>query len=166
MGCRRTAPAGCDEGGCGLSGTPARANAHTTDGVPADRSPRLRRVAGVAGIGDAGTLTFPIVVAAQTQAELLLDYRVLHTGYPTLRFRGGKDAEIEIGYAESLFDRAETGAKGHRDSVAGKLFVGYADRIVADGGAGRSYTPLWWRTWRYGPAAGGCRSGAARHRRP
>lgn len=112
-------------------------------------APRLRRVAGVAGIGDAGTLTFPIVVAAQTQAELLLDYRVLHTGYPTLRFRGGKDAEIEIGYAESLFDRAETGAKGHRDSVAGKLFVGYADRIVADGGAGRSYTPLWWRTWRY-----------------
>ena len=49
-------------------------------------APRLRRVAGVAGIGDAGTLTFPIVVAAQTQAELLLDYRVLHTGYPCLLY--------------------------------------------------------------------------------
>ena len=68
MGCRRTDPAGCDEGGYGLSGTPARADAHTADGVPADRTPRLRRVAGAAGIGDAGPLTFPIVVAAQTQA--------------------------------------------------------------------------------------------------
>lgn len=111
--------------------------------------PELRHVAGISGSGDSGTLTFPIVVAARTQAELLLDYGALHTGYPTLRFRSGRGARIEIGYAESLFDKAQTGAKGHRDSVAGKLFIGYADRIVADGGTARSYTPLWWRTWRY-----------------
>jgi len=27
--------------------------------------------------------------------------------------------------------------------------IGYEDRLLPDGGDGRSFTSLWWRTWRY-----------------
>jgi len=33
--------------------------------------------------------------------------------------------------------------------VDGKQFVGYEDVFISDGGANRTYRPLWWRTWRY-----------------
>jgi hypothetical protein len=39
--------------------------------------------------------------------------------------------------------------KGHRDSIEGKKMIGYEDRLLPDGGDGRSFTSLWWRTWRY-----------------
>ena len=91
----------------------------------------------------------PFTVPANSHAELLIDNEALMTGYPSLRFSGGRGASIEIGYSESLFDRPEVGVKGDRDAVEGKLFIGYADRIEADGGRGREFMPLWWRTWRY-----------------
>lgn len=40
-------------------------------------------------------------------------------------------------------------AKGNRDEVEGKRFIGYEDKVIADGGEGRDFTTLWWRTWRY-----------------
>ena len=39
--------------------------------------------------------------------------------------------------------------KGNRDEVEGKVFVGNYDEFVPDGGARRTFRPLWWRTWRY-----------------
>ena len=39
--------------------------------------------------------------------------------------------------------------KGNRDEVEGKTFVGNYDEFVADGGARRTFRPLWWRTYRY-----------------
>ncbi|MBQ8009454.1 MAG: alpha-L-rhamnosidase N-terminal domain-containing protein [Bacteroidaceae bacterium] len=95
------------------------------------------------------TLTVP----ANTQAKLLLDNSVLTTGYLSMLFSKGKDAVINIGYAESLYEVNEKGqvtrAKGNRNEVEGKKFVGYQDVITADGGSQRLFTPLWWRTWRY-----------------
>lgn len=94
-----------------------------------------------------------LTIPANTQAKLLLDNEVLTTGYLNLLFSKGKGAEIHIGYAEALYEVNDkgrnSGSKGNRNEVDGKLFVGYEDVITADGGADRLFTPLWWRTWRY-----------------
>lgn len=91
----------------------------------------------------------PVTVPARTEAELLLDNRVLTTGYPLLHYSGGCGAEISLGYAEALYEDPVRGIKGNRDRTEGKHFVGYEDVIVADGASGRMFSPLWWRTWRY-----------------
>lgn len=112
---------------------------------------RLRAVREAEGLTCPGaflTGNHPILVPANTTAEILLDNERLITGYLTLLFSKGRDAEIRIGYAEALY-MPENRAKGSRSEVAGKNFVGYEDRIVADGSENRSITTLWWRTWRY-----------------
>ncbi|MDR1555507.1 MAG: glycoside hydrolase [Tannerellaceae bacterium] len=99
----------------------------------------------------------PVVIPAHSSARLLLDNQQLTTGYLSLLFSGGKNAEVKIGYAEALYEnnsQATTksyrlNAKNHRDEVKGKLFIGYEDKLIADGGEGHTYTSLWWRTWRY-----------------
>lgn len=87
-------------------------------------------------------------VPAHTRKRLLLDNRELTTGYLTLLYSKGKGAGISIGYAESLYEHS-TEMKGNRNETTGKDFWGYRDSIVADGGIGRNFTSLWWRTWRY-----------------
>ena len=99
------------------------------------------------------------VVAAGQTREFLLDNRELTTGYPRLHFSGGRGAKISIGYAESLYadfrntpyakNRLRIRYKGDRNVTEGKSFVGYEDVVLPDGGDGRSFEPLWWRTWRY-----------------
>ena len=90
-----------------------------------------------------------VVPAGQTR-QLLIDNKVLTTGYPRLQFSGGAGAEIKLGYAEALYEKGGGKyVKGDRNVTAGKDFVGYQDVILADGGADRSFEPLWWRTWRY-----------------
>lgn len=99
----------------------------------------------------------PLRIEANREVRLLLDNDSLTTGYFSLAFSGGKAAQVEIAYAEALYqtNRESTAksyalnAKGHRDEVAGKQFIGYADKLIADGGSGRCFTSLWWRTWRY-----------------
>ncbi|MDR2388994.1 MAG: glycoside hydrolase [Tannerellaceae bacterium] len=101
--------------------------------------------------------TAPVVIPANQSVRLLLDNQQLTTAYLTLRFSRGKNADVRIGYAEALYDnnrQTTTKAhsqqvKNHRDEVKGKQFIGYEDRLTADGGEQRSFTSLWWRTWRY-----------------
>jgi len=88
-------------------------------------------------------------IPANTKVEILLDNKYLTTAYLSVILSKGKDTEIEIGYAESLYIDGKTSAKGNRDEIAGKKFVGYQDKIIADGGENRNITSLWWRTWRY-----------------
>ena len=93
-----------------------------------------------------------VTVPANTKARLLLDNQQLTTGYLSLLFSQGKGAEIIIKYAEALYENTLQDAhlsKGHRDNVQGKNFIGYEDKIIPDGGDDRSFTTLWWRTWRY-----------------
>lgn len=87
-----------------------------------------------------------LVIPANTQVHLLLDNERLTTGYLTLLFSKGKDADIALSYAEALVGKD---GKQNRSEVDGKKFIGYQDRIVADGGMNRNFTTLWWRTWRY-----------------
>jgi hypothetical protein len=89
-------------------------------------------------------------VPANSRARLLLDQSHLTTAYPELVVSGGAGAVIRLGYAESLFvDPSKGVAKGNRNEVEGKTFVGYYDAFTSDGGARRLYRPLWWRTYRY-----------------
>ena len=121
---------------------------------------RLAEVVAAEGIDcppDFPKRSAPVIIPANSSVRLLLDNRQLTTGYLSLLFSGGKGAEVKIGYAEALYEdkRLSTtksyslNAKNHRDDVKGKLFIGYEDKLMPDGGEGRTFTSLWWRTWRY-----------------
>lgn len=103
-----------------------------------------------------------VVVPAHTQATLLLDNGHLTNAYVTLRFSRGRDADVSLQYAESLYvpaDSATPGAtaarpariagKGNRNEVEGKIFLGRQDRLVSDGAPRQVFASLYWRTYRY-----------------
>ena len=89
----------------------------------------------------------PLEIPANTHVILLLDNSVLQTAYPELVMSGGRDAEVDVTYAEALYDAK--GEKGNRNEVAGRHIEGITDEFISDGGEQRAYQPLWWRTWRY-----------------
>ena len=89
----------------------------------------------------------PIRLPAHTHLHLLLDRKTLTTAYPELTVTGGKGSSIRMTYAEALYDAA--GNKGDRNEVANRRALGLNDLFLPDGGAGRRFEPLWWRTWRY-----------------
>ncbi len=95
----------------------------------------------------------PLHIPAHTHAVLLLDQTYLTTTFPELTVSGGKDAVVRMRYAETLFEPPKPGSraldKGNRNEVEGKQFIGNHDEFVADGGARRTFRPLWWRTYRY-----------------
>ena len=95
--------------------------------------------------GRAATVTVP----AHTTAEILLDNDSLTTAYLSLLFSGGKGSQITVAYAEALYRDTQTFFKDDRNEVKNKQFLGYEDIVRPDGGNGRLYTTLWWRTWRY-----------------
>jgi hypothetical protein len=89
----------------------------------------------------------PVVIPPHTQAIVLLDRGELVNAYPELVLSGGKDAIVEMGYAEALF--GDDNRKGDRSAIENKNWAGLFDRIIADGGSHRCYRPLWFRTYRY-----------------
>ncbi|HXK12586.1 MAG TPA: alpha-L-rhamnosidase C-terminal domain-containing protein [Vicinamibacteria bacterium] len=101
--------------------------------------------ASVEGFPEAG----PARVPPNAQASILLDRKSLVTAYPELTFSGGRGARIRLRYQEALLEPEKPWRKGHRDLFEGKRLVGYADEVLPDGGSGRVFHPLWWRTWRY-----------------
>ena len=92
------------------------------------------------------TLDKPLIIPANTTVTLLLDRDVLTTAFPSLEINGGRDASINLAYAEALYD--EHGQKGDRNQITGRHIEGVEDHIDADG-SDRTYRTLWWRTWRY-----------------
>lgn len=113
-----------------------------------ERLSRVRISEGVNVSSDFPETPDDIVIPANSSARLILDNEQLTIGYLTLLFSSGLDAEITISYAEALYYMDGIN-KGNRDDIEGKQFLGYQDRIIADGGENRSFTTLWWRTWRY-----------------
>ena len=79
--------------------------------------------------------------------HFILDRKTLTTAYPRLTVSGGKGAKIRLTYAEALYDNDQH--KGDRDAVENRIALGISDLFLPDGGAHRSFEPLWWRTWRY-----------------
>jgi hypothetical protein len=89
----------------------------------------------------------PVNVSSHSHVHVLLDRGTLTTGYPKLTVSGGKGSAIKLTYAEALYDAKQQ--KGHRDEVGDRQAMGFHDSFLPDGGAHRSFEPLWWRTWRY-----------------
>jgi alpha-L-rhamnosidase len=91
----------------------------------------------------------PLLVEKGTRVRAILDLGDYYCAYPTLTTSGGKQAAIELGWAESLFLDTQGHQKGHRDQVVGKYFRGGADVFVPDGEPNRRFTTLWWQAGRY-----------------
>jgi hypothetical protein len=86
-------------------------------------------------------------IPANQKITILLDQGSLTTAYPELTVSKGKGSNIRLTYAESLFDA--NGNKGNRNEINGKEIKGSADIFLPDGGEGRMFRSLWFRTWRY-----------------
>lgn len=94
-----------------------------------------------------------------TRVSILLDHKTHTTGFPVLTTSKGKDAKIQITYAEALYlENPPQGKEGHfaaydlkgnRNLTEGKAIRGYYDIIQADGGKERSYKPLSRKTFRF-----------------
>ena len=115
-----------------------------------ERLQRFARVARSRGVEVPATFLAgeaDLVIPPETQAIILLDQEVMTTGYPTLVFSGGADADVRMVYAEALYDSLKQ--KGDRDAVEGKQMVGVYDAIRPGGGEGRTFQPLGIRSWRY-----------------
>jgi hypothetical protein len=91
--------------------------------------------------------TSPLVIAPHAKATFLFDRRELVAAYPELTFSGGRGARVRLTYQEALIKDRFT--KGNRNELEGKRIFGYSDEILPDGGKGRVFRPLWWRTWRF-----------------
>jgi hypothetical protein len=113
-----------------------------------ERLARVRRASGVEVPAAFPAAPAAFAVPANATAVLLLDQSTLTTAYPELTVSGGRGATITLAYAETLFVPG-TMRKGNRDEVDGKELRGLRDAFVADGGAARTFRPLWWRTYRY-----------------
>lgn len=91
--------------------------------------------------------SMPFIVPANTRIHLLLDRKTLTTAYPALTVSGGKGGHIWLTYSEALYDKQLH--KGDRNDVGDRVALGLRDSFLPDGGAHRTFEPLWWRTWRY-----------------
>jgi alpha-L-rhamnosidase len=107
----------------------------------------------------------PLTIDANTRAVILIDQGFLTNAYPTLIFSQGKDASIQLKYAETLFIPANSAlyhvqgggymgsekiyGKGNRNETKGKIFMGRKDSLISNGNARQEFTSLYWRTYRY-----------------
>jgi alpha-L-rhamnosidase len=88
-----------------------------------------------------------VTVPANTVATILLDQTFLTNAYPTLIFSGGKNGAVSLNYSEALFTKYP--AKGNRNEINGKVFMGRKDSIISDGSKAQAFTSLYFRTYRY-----------------
>jgi alpha-L-rhamnosidase len=89
----------------------------------------------------------PVFVPPQTTAAILIDHASVISAYPELIVSGGKGSRIAIVFTEALYDAKQQ--RGNRNEVADRVARGLTDEFLPDGGSQRTFTPLWWRTWRY-----------------
>lgn len=111
---------------------------------------KVVRAAGHAPPGASFRSSFPaaaLTIPPRSDVRLLVDHGTMVDGYPELVWSGGKGATLRLTYAEALYDK--DGQKGDRNDIAGKEIVGLFDEVLPDGGPTRSFSPLWWRSWRF-----------------
>jgi alpha-L-rhamnosidase len=91
----------------------------------------------------------PLSIAPGTTQRVVIDTGVYACAYPELLLSGGAGAEVQLRWAETLYEAPTGHAKGQRDAVEGKFFRGIGDTWLPDGGAGRRFDTLWWRCGRF-----------------
>lgn len=88
-----------------------------------------------------------LVIYANQELNILLDHTFLTVAYPEIIISAGKNASIQLIYAESLYD--EKGGKGNRNDIENKRIYGNHDNFICDGGVKRTFRPLSIRAYRY-----------------
>jgi hypothetical protein len=95
-------------------------------------------------------------VAPNTKVSVLIDQQYLTTAFPVINFSKGKNAIIDLSYAEGLYvdegnnrDWRAQSQKGNRNEIEGKRFVGVKDEVISGGKEAESFSPLAFRTYRY-----------------
>ena len=88
-----------------------------------------------------------LTIPPHTRAIILFDQTFLTTAYPEISVSGGKGSQIILTYSEALFDAKSQ--KGNRNEIEGRKIYGFTDAFVPDGGDNRTFSTLWFRTWRY-----------------
>ncbi|MEK9566712.1 MAG: family 78 glycoside hydrolase catalytic domain [Flavobacteriaceae bacterium] len=93
----------------------------------------------------------PVVIEKNTTASILLDQSYLTNAFFTLKFSEGKGANINVRYAESLYEKGEERrrSKGNRNEVENKIIIGRLDSLVSNGTKMQEFTSLSYRTYRY-----------------
>ncbi len=98
----------------------------------------------------------PIKIPANTMVHLLFDQSFETTAFPVLHFSNGKNADINLTYAEALYvneadsiDWRTQNQKGNRNEIEGKHIVGVKDEIISNGNMQQTFTTLGFRTYRY-----------------
>ncbi|MBP1611028.1 MAG: Bacterial alpha-L-rhamnosidase, partial [Acidobacteria bacterium] len=114
----------------------------------------LREAAGIAVPDSFPASPGELYIPANTKATLLLDNGFLTNAYITLQFSRGRNANLSLKYAESLYEPSDAAniriaGKGNRNEVKGKIFLGRKDSVISDGTADQVFSSLYWRTYRY-----------------
>ncbi len=98
----------------------------------------------------------PVKIPANTSVHLLFDQSFETTTFPVLKFNSGKNAVINLTYAEALYvneadsiDWRTQNQKGNRNEIEGKHIVGVKDEIISNGNSNQTFTALSFRTYRY-----------------
>ena len=94
----------------------------------------------------------PLHIPPHKRYRAIIDLQNYFCAYPQFLASQGKDTRITIGWAEALFEELKSavqGSKGNRNDIENRLFSGFADTFILDGGSTRSYTTLWWEAGRY-----------------
>jgi alpha-L-rhamnosidase len=89
----------------------------------------------------------PAVIPPHTNASILLDHTTIISAYPELTVSGGKGAHLQMVFTEALYDANQR--RANRNQVADRVVLGLTDEFLADGESHRTFSPLWWRAWRY-----------------
>jgi alpha-L-rhamnosidase len=95
---------------------------------------------------DADLGTVPRDVSAGTRVRVVCELDDYCCFYPQLTVSGGRDAQVELRFAETLFH--ERGKQARNVDPAAARFIGFGDSFLLDGLA-RTYQPLWWRCGRF-----------------
>lgn len=93
------------------------------------------------GLLENGELTIP----ANAKLEMILDANAILNGYPCYRFRGGKDAVLQITYFEKFGGQ---GSDLKRTDYINGSISGLTDTIRLSGGE-ETYEPFWVRCFRF-----------------
>ena len=90
-------------------------------------------------------------VPAHTRRRVIVDLEDYVCAYPELVTSGGKGSVVRLHFAEGLRKEPDKWkfAKGNRDELEGKFFLGMGDSFRPDGGPMRRFDSLWFASGRY-----------------
>lgn len=92
-----------------------------------------------------GALTVP----PHTQRRVIVDLENYYCAFPEITTSGGAGSAVRVHWAEALYEKPDGGAKGNRDEINGKHFLGIGDLFEPNGGSQRTFEPHWWEAGRY-----------------